>query len=192
VSTTVFKESLFLASTSPRRAELLRAVGWPFEIVAGGVDESRFQNEDAETYVKRLARGKAAAAAQKLSSGLVLGADTIVVIDGEILGQPQDDGDSRRMLQLLNGKWHDVLTGVALLRVDSQECVVDRELTRVRFARLTDKEIEWYVETGEPRGKAGAYGIQGHAALFIEEIAGDYFNIVGLPLRLVYELSQRI
>jgi septum formation protein len=193
IISSVFKEPLFLASSSPRRAEILRTVGWPFEVVNGGTDETRQAGEGAVDYVKRLARAKAEAAAQRLSSGLVLGADTVVVIAGEILGQPRDDQDARRMLNLLRGKWHEVLTGVALVRVgEGGQCRVEREITRVRFKSMSEEEIEWYVRTGEPMGKAGAYAIQGHAALFIEEIQGDYFNIVGLPIRLVYEMSKTI
>jgi septum formation protein len=186
-------EKLVLASTSPRRAEILRAVGWPFETLAPDVDETRAPDEDAVAYVRRLAQAKAKAAASRLEVGLVLGADTVVVIEGEILGQPRDAEDARRMLRLLSGEWHEVLTGVALIRVGAAEhCVVDHELTRVRFSRLSAAEIDWYIATGEAMGKAGAYAMQGRAALFIEEIEGDYFNIVGLPIRLVYELSQQI
>jgi septum formation protein len=122
----------------------------------------------------------------------VLGADTVVVIDGLILGQPRDDHDARRMLSLLSGKWHDVVTGVALLRPGRKsQTLVDHETTRVRFGEVGTKEIDWYVSTGEPSDKAGAYGIQGKGALFIEEIQGDYFNVMGLPVRLVYELLSR-
>ncbi|HEY3579673.1 MAG TPA: Maf family protein, partial [Pyrinomonadaceae bacterium] len=109
----------------------------------------------------------------------------------EILGQPVDDDDARRMLKLLNGQWHEVLTGVAAVRIGG-ETRVDYETTRVRFAEMSEREIDWYVATGEARGKAGAYGIQGAAGLFIEEIEGDYFNIVGLPIRLVYELTSQV
>jgi septum formation protein len=135
---------------------------------------------------------KAEAVAERLASGLVLGADTVVVLEAEILGQPHDDDDARRMLRLLRGKWHDVLTGVALVRVGQDVRLVEHETTRVRFGQMSDEEIEWYVATGEPLGKAGAYAVQGHAALFIEEIQGDYFNVVGLPIRLVYELSRKM
>lgn len=184
----VFREPILLASSSPRRAEILRAAGWPFSLVTGTVDETRHPGEDAVAYVTRLARAKAETAATHLSSGLVLGADTVVVVEGEILGQPRDDQDARRMLNLLSGKWHEVLTGVALVRAGKNSCVVDHEVTRVRFTLMSEEEIAWYVNTREPRGKAGAYAVQGHAALFIEEIQGDYFNIVGLPIRRVYEL----
>jgi septum formation protein len=185
-------ERLVLASKSPRRAEILRAVGWPFEPQTAGIDETRNPEEDAITYVTRLAREKARAVAEKLSSGLVLGADTVVVAEGEILGQPKDIEDARRMLRLLSGKWHDVWTGVALVRAESGATVTGKETTRVRFSELTEDEIDWYATSDEPRDKAGAYAVQGVAALFIEEIQGEYFNIMGLPIRLVYELSRKI
>jgi septum formation protein len=191
--TTLLKEKLILASKSARRAEILRAVDWPFQAIAANIDESRGASEDAITYVRRLAREKAETVAAKLSDGLVLGADTVVVIDGEILGQPRDEHDARRMLHLLSGKWHQVVTGVALMRAGNHaESLTDHETTRVRFCEMAAEEIDWYVSTGEPRDKAGAYAIQGKAALFIEEIEGDYFNIVGLPVRLVYELLRKL
>src|SRR2546423_1788981 len=184
------REKLILASGSPRRAEILNRAGWPHEVIVAGIDESVRAQEDPATYVQRLARSKAEAVAQRLESGLVLGADTTVVVEGQILGQPHDEADARRMLDLLNARWHEVLTGVALVRVGG-ESRVDYETTRVRFAEMSQREIDWYIATGEAFGKAGAYGIQGKAALFIEEIEGDYFNIMGLPIRLVYELSRR-
>ncbi len=185
-------EKLILASRSPRRAEILRAVGWSFSVVAANVDETRGETEDALTYVRRLAQVKAQFVAERLSSGLVLGADTIVLVDGQILGQPRDVEDARRMLKLLNGKWHEVLTGVALVRAEENRFAFDHEITRVRFGAMSAAEIDWYLATAEPMDKAGAYAVQGRAALFIEEIQGDYFNVVGLPVRLVYELARRI
>jgi septum formation protein len=186
-------EKLILASGSQRRMEILRAVGWPFEAVAANIDESAQAGEDAVKYVKRLALTKAQTVARKCIEGLVLGADTTVLVDGELLGQSLDDDDARRMLKLLSGKWHEVLTGVALMRAgEHAQVLVDNETTRVRFAEMSTEEIDWYVSSGEPRGKAGAYGIQGPATLFVKEIAGDYFNIVGLPVRLVYELATRL
>jgi len=185
------REKVILASSSPRRKEILDAAGWSYEVIVAGVDESVKPNEEPAAYVQRLARSKAEAVAAQLHSGLVLGADTTVVIDNQILGQPVDDEDARRMLNLLNGKWHEVLTGVAVVRVGGATRV-DYEATRVRFAEMSDEEIAWYISTGEARGKAGAYGIQGAAGLFIEEIQGDYFNIVGLPIRLAYELSAKV
>jgi len=186
----MLKQKLILASQSPRRAEILKAVGWDFETVPANIDESRLPGEHAITYVKRLAVTKAQTVAETQVSGIVLGADTVVVSDGEILGQPRDDDDARRMLRLLSGRWHEVLTGVAL--INAHRPLVDHETTRVRFAEMSVAEIDWYVSTGEQRGKAGAYGIQGRAALFIDEIEGDYFNVVGLPIRLVFELLSRL
>jgi len=183
---------LVLASRSPRRAELLRAVGWQFEISPADIDESVQNGEDAIAYVRRLAATKAETVARRMTDGIVLGADTTVVVDGEILGQPIDDGDARRMLNSLQGKWHEVITGVALLGAGNSEATVAHEITRVRFAALSAAEIDKYIATGEARGKAGAYGIQGQAGLFVKEIAGDYFNIVGLPVRLVYELFKKL
>ena len=182
------REKLVLASSSPRRAEILERAGWPHEIIVAGIDETLFPNEKAGDYVQRLARSKAEAVASRLTQGLVLGADTTVVVANQILGQPADEADARRMLNLLNAKWHEVLTGVAVVRVGG-ETRVAYETTRVRFAEMNDNEIDWYISTGEPFGKAGAYGIQGKASLFVEEIEGDYFNIMGLPIRLVYELA---
>ena len=191
-SKSLLNERLVLASKSPRRAEILTGVGWVFEAVAANIDETRMESEDAVSYVKRLAQTKAETVAERISNrGLVLGADTVVVIEGEILGQPCDDDDARRMLKLLSDKWHEVVTGVALIKGGNPpEVVADHETTGVRFCELSRDEIDWYVSTGEPRDKAGAYAIQGRGALFIEQIQGDYFNIVGLPMRLLYELMS--
>lgn len=188
----MLKQKIVLASKSPRRAEILTAVGWEFEAIAANIDETRMESEDAVTYVKRLARTKAETIATRISNHrLVLGADTVVVIEGEILGQPRDDEDARRMLNLLSGKWHEVVTGVALVGAEKPTRVlVEHETTRVRFCEMSADEIDWYVSTGEPSDKAGAYAIQGRGGIFIEEIQGDYFNIVGLPVRLLYELMS--
>ena len=183
------RERLVLASASPRRAEILRAVGWPHEVQPADVDESRREGERPGEYVERLAREKAARVAGTRLFGLVLGADTVVVADGEILGKPRDDEDARRMLRLLGGRWHEVLTGVAFVRAEDSRTEVAHVRTRVRFCRMTEGEINWYVATGEPADKAGAYAVQGQAALFVKGIEGDYWNVVGLPVRLVYELA---
>jgi len=184
---------LVLASASPRRAEILRTVGWPFEIFAVDIDESRMRDEVAANYVERLARKKAEAAATQFTSRLVLGADTVVVIDYDILGKPRDEAEAHRMLRRLSGCWHQVLTGVALSRSDDRSrSIVAHESTDVKFAEMSDYEVEWYVSTGEPLDKAGAYAIQGRGARFIEEIRGEYFNVVGLPVRLLYELVQQL
>jgi len=184
---------LVLASASPRRANILRAAGFDFDLCAVDIDEARRPGEDAVAYVERLALAKAEAGAELHPSRVVLGADTVVVIEGEILGKPLDEDDARRMLRLLSGAWHEVLTGVALVRPDALEQRarnqrVAHELTKVRFAAMTADEIEWYLATGEAMDKAGAYAIQGKAARFMEEIKGDYLNVVGLPVRLLYKL----
>ncbi len=183
---------LILASSSPRRSEILTAVGWPFEKHPAGVDETRLAGEGPEDFVSRLARAKAEAVAQSRLFGLVLGADTTVLVNGEILEKPLDADDARRMLRSLSGRWHEVLTGVALVRAETGQTVTGLERTRVRFAETSDEEIDWHVQTGDVLDKAGAYAIQGRAALFIEAIDGDYWNVVGLPVRLVYELARRL
>ncbi len=185
-------EPLVLASASPRRAEILRAVGWRFEAQAADLDETMLAGENATAYVERLARAKAGAVAAARLFGLVLGADTVVVVDGRVLGKPRGRDEAREMLELLSGREHEVLTGVALIRAESKRIVVAHERTRVRFGALAPDEIDWYVATGEPMDKAGAYAIQGRAALLIDRVEGDYWNVVGLPVRLVYKLSRAI
>ncbi len=190
--TELFSEKLILASSSPRRAEILRAVDWPFEVAAVDIDESRRERESPVAYVERLAREKAEAAAGRFPRQLVLGADTIVLIDEMVLGKPRDMDDARRMLRQLSGRWHEVLTGVALVRHDGEQvrAIVSHERTRVLFSDMSEAEISWHAEKGRPLDKAGAYAVQGHAALFIREIQGDYWNVVGLPVQLVYRLAM--
>ena len=183
---------LILASASPRRAEILTAVGWEYEKQIADIDETDLPGEKPADYVRRLAREKAVAVGEKYTDALVLGADTIVVIEGEIVGKPKDLADARRMLKMLSGRWHEVLTGVALVKITAGnlETKVDMQRTRVKFVELNDAEIEFLVELGEPLDKAGAYAVQAQAALFIERIEGDYWNVVGLPVSLVYELFK--
>ena len=177
---------LILASGSPRRAEILTSVGWPFTKHVANIDESLRKGETAEQYVVRLAREKAEAVAANYPDEIVLGADTTVVIDGEIIGKPEDEEDARRMLRLLSGQWHEVLTGVALVK--NSHTNSDLESTRVKFAKMNDAEIDFLVEHGNPLDKAGAYAVQAQAALFIDGIEGDYWNVVGLPVHLVRKL----
>ncbi|MBP2019153.1 septum formation protein [Symbiobacterium terraclitae] len=180
---------IVLASTSPRRQELLRQVGIPFVIDAPDVDEHVLEPLPPGRLVEQLALRKARAVARRRPGSIVLGADTIVVVDGEVLGKPADRADAVAMLERLSGRSHQVLTGVAVVR-DGRELVAHEE-TVVRFASLTREQVEWYVATGEPMDKAGAYGIQGRAAALISGISGDYYNVVGLPLyRTVQMLSQ--
>jgi len=173
---------LVLASGSPRRRELLEGLGVRFTVRPVDLDESPLPGEAPKDYVLRLAVEKAAAA----SGELVLAADTTVVVDGEILGKPRDDEDARRMLRLLSGREHSVLTGIALGKV------AEVDETLVRFAPLSEAEIDWYVATGEPRDKAGAYAIQGLGSLFVEAVEGSYSNVVGLPIPRMYRLFARL
>jgi septum formation protein len=179
---------LILASASPRRAELLTTAGFEFEISAADVDETPMPQEEPTSYALRVARDKAQAVARKGwdAGATILAADTVVVIDGEILGKPRDTEDARRMLRLLSGRVHDVHTGVVVRRGTDQQSTI--ATTRVWFHSLDELEISWYVESGEPDGKAGAYAIQGLAARFIERIDGSWSNVVGLPVAAVYRL----
>ncbi len=181
---------ILLASASPRRAEILTTAGWPFDVLVVQIDESRQQDEGAASYVQRLAREKAETAAARTVGLPVVGADTTVVIDDQILEKPVDANDAQRMLEILSGRWHKVLTGVAVVDRKSSETRVAYQETEVKFAEMSNDEIEWYVAGGEPMDKAGAYAIQGQGARFIDGIRGDYFNVVGLPLRLLYELIR--
>jgi septum formation protein len=191
--------TLILASASPRRRELLAQAGYLFEVQASSVDESRRSGEDAIRFATRLAREKAQQVAQQVlverpSSApptLVLGADTVVVCDGEILGKPADAADATRMLLLLSGRTHHVVTGVAVVG-EPQVVEVAAEVTQVTVRTLSRQEIAEYVASGEPMDKAGAYAIQGCAARWIPRISGCYFNVVGLPLALVASLLEGV
>lgn len=179
---------IILASGSPRRSEIMASVGWEFEKSVPDVDESVIAGESPENYVKRLAGEKALAVARSHPGQIILAADTTVVIDGEIIGKPEDHEDARLMIRRLSGNWHDVLTGVAVARNGFEKIGMQR--TRVKFAKMTEAEIDFLVERGDPLDKAGAYAVQAQAALFIEGIEGDYWNVVGLPVSLVYRLVQ--
>lgn len=181
-------DMLILASASPRRAELLTAAGIEFTVRATDVDETLLPGESPADYVLRLSRSKALAVARP--GDLVLGADTTVVIHDEIAAKPIDHADAKRMLRALSGQWHDVLTGVTLLRDDM--ILSDVDTTRVRFVEISDSELDWYVNTGEPMDKAGAYGIQGLASRFVERIEGNYANVVGLPVEMVYRMIKEV
>jgi septum formation protein len=183
---------IILASSSPRRAELLKGLGLIFEIAPSHIQERPHVNEAPPDYIMRLARAKVIAVARQWETGLVIGADTIVVVDGRILEKPEDEADAMHLLRQLSGRWHAVMTGVALYDLGSRREVADYDKTLVRFAPLSEKEIRWYVKTGEPMDKAGGYGIQGLGGLFVEEIAGNYFNVVGLPIPLLYRLARRL
>ncbi len=179
---------IVLASGSPRRAEILTSVGWAFTKEVPDVDETEFVGEDPAKYVQRLAKTKAEVIAKSNPNRIVLGADTTVVIGGQIIGKPLDLADARRMLRLLEGNWHEVLTGVAIAANGGTQTGIQR--TRVKFCEMTDDELGFLAEMGDPLDKAGAYAVQAQAALFIEGIEGDYWNVVGLPVNLVYRLVK--
>jgi len=190
---------LVLASASPRRRELLAQAGFSFTIHPAHIPEDPLPNEDPVACVTRLAREKAQAVFAELSptwekKGLdgqsVLAADTIVTLDNQILGKPSDPSDAARMLRLLSGRTHQVITGVALVTATSTQ--VAAETTAVTFLPLTEDAIAAYIATGEPMDKAGAYAIQGRAARWIPRIEGDYFNVVGLPIALVSALLESV
>ncbi len=174
---------LILASQSPRRAELLHTAGFSFAVRAKPVEEVRRDGEAPIDYVRRLAREKAEAAWQQADE-IVLGADTIVVLGDQVFEKPRDSDDARSMLAVLSGRTHIVITGICLRYATG--AIVDAESTRVRFVSLTDQEIDAYIASGEPMDKAGAYAIQGLASRFVDRIEGCYFNVMGLPLALVY------
>lgn len=175
--------SIVLASASPRRAELLRSVGLTFEVHPVDADETRLSGETAAAYVSRVASLKADIAVQRHSGAIVITADTTVAVDDDILGKPASRDDAALMLRRLSGRTHEVLTGVVLASGDRRVAFV--ETTTVWFTPLSDDDIAWYVASGEPMDKAGAYAIQGLAARFIPRIEGSYANVVGLPVATV-------
>jgi septum formation protein len=183
---------LILASASARRAEILRDAGLSFVVLSSAVDETPYQNESPHDLVERLATAKAElAAARAIGPAIVIAADTVISLDGHILGKPRSSDDARHMLEKLSGRTHSVVTGVALIRLPDSERRTFVETTLVRFAALSPEQITRYLATGEPHDKAGAYAIQGHAGRFIPRIDGCYFNVVGLPLsRLYYALAD--
>lgn len=178
---------LILASSSPRRAELLHQIGVDFDIKSVEIDETPFNGEQPHEYVKRLAMDKAVAtkAFYPEDDTLVLGSDTAVIFDGEILGKPNNKEHAVMMLKKLSGNSHIVLTSVAIIGCQQEHCIINE--SKVTFSTLTDSDIEWYWSTGEPKDKAGAYGIQGKAAVFISRLEGSFSGVMGLPL---YETSQ--
>jgi septum formation protein len=189
------RRPIVLASASPRRRELLASIGLPFTVRPAAIDESPLEAEPADAHVARLALEKAAATGQP--GELVIAADTVVVVDGEILGKPRDSEDAHRMLGRIQGREHRVLTCVALREVavepgsaDRVASAVDESVVRIR--RLGVEEIAWYVATGEPADKAGAYALQGIGGLFVEAIRGSSSNVIGLPLAALYDLFQRL
>jgi len=189
-------KKLILASASPRRKQLLSQLGLDFTVEPSSGDENIRANLPPEVTAVTLAEAKAVNVACRHNDGLVLGADTIVVIDGRILGKPRDAGHASQMLSWLSGKWHSVYTGLALIDAETGKLIEDFEESRVKFKNLSEREIKSYINTGEPLDKAGAYGIQGKGSLLVEKIEGCYYNIVGLPLfklnTLLFEFGIKI
>jgi len=183
---------IILASNSPRRRELLTQIGLTFTIDPADVDERVLPGEKAEAYALRVAVDKARIAAARAGTGIVIAADTIVVVDETILGKPADAPDAERMLALLSGRMHRVITGLAVEDVDAGTVKSALAVTKVRFRELSPSEIRAYVATGEPLDKAGAYGIQGKGALLVAKIEGCYFNVVGLPLSLLGDMLRGV
>ena len=178
---------IVLASASPRRAELLRAAGIDFDVQPANVDETIAAGESPSVYVSRPAEAKARLVYEREVRRTVLAADTVVVVDAHILGKPLDEADASRMLRMLSGRTHEVLTAVSVFHPGQ---IVDTRVdaTTVEFATLSDTDIDWYVSSGEPMDKAGAYAVQGLASRFVTRIEGSYSNVVGLPVALVYQM----
>jgi septum formation protein len=189
------KMKLILASSSPRRAELLRAAGMAFDVYAPQVDEARHPQETADVMVARLAEAKARATVElvgKAKPAIIIGADTAVELDGEIFGKPRDAAHAREMLSSLSGRTHFVMTGICVLRLPDSATRSAVERTAVTFAPLDPSEIEAYVRSGEPFDKAGGYAIQGRAGSYIPRLEGCYFNVVGLPLARLHRLLRSL
>jgi septum formation protein len=184
--------TLILASGSPRRAELLRQIGLDFQVIPSEAPEDLPPGLSPADAVKELALRKASEVARNISSGVIIGADTVVVAAGRILGKPSDKAEARTMLATLSGIEHSVFTGLAVLEVPNGKQMVDCVETKVWFRKLTQAEIDWYVASGEPLDKAGAYGIQGLGAILVEKIDGCYFNVVGLPLGKLVTIFQKM
>ena len=186
-----FDRPLVLASASPRRRFLLDLVGFEFEVMEPSVNEEDHADEDPATHVLRLAEVKARSVARSLEAGLVLGADTIVLLGDEILEKPATEEEAFDMLSRISGEWHVVYTGLAVIDAESGRMAAGFETTRVRIREMSPDEIKAYVATGEPMDKAGSYGIQGYGAAIVEAVEGCYFNVVGLPLvRLLRVLRE--
>ncbi|WAA11587.1 Maf family protein [Fervidibacillus halotolerans] len=181
---------LILASSSPRRKELLKLLQQPFDVIAAEVDERMDQFSSPEETVMNLARKKAKAVAKDYHNSYVIGADTIVTIGNEILGKPRNAQEAKNMLNSLSGKTHTVYTGTAILHEEQQELFVGK--ADVTFWELSDEEIDRYIQSGEPFDKAGGYAIQGYGALFVKKIHGDYYSVVGFPIGKVYRVLKKM
>lgn len=185
-------KKIVLASKSPRRKDLLEMIGVKLQTDASNFDESRASKLNPEKYAMFLSRKKAETVAKKFSNAIIIGADTIVLLNNEIIGKPKDAHDAKKILQRLSGKMHIVITGLTVIDTVTNRKITTDEKSKVYFKKLTKREIENYVNSENLMDKAGAYAIQGKAALFIEKIEGDYFNVVGLPLFRLSELLKKV
>ena len=192
VSRLVAEPPLVLASSSPRRRRILAGLDLEFGIEHPGVEENALDGETPEEHVTRLALAKASAVACRHDSGTVLGADTIVLLDGALLGKPADAADARRMLRTTRGRWHEVLTGVGLVRCSDGASVSGFERTRVLMRGLSDSEVDEYVASGEPLDKAGSYGIQECGAAVVDRVDGCFYNVVGLPVARLCRMLEEL
>ena len=184
--------SFILASASPRRRELLKSMGFDFTVIPSGVDEKFLEGESVNEHVLRLSREKALAIADRNPEAWVLGADTVVIIDTEVLGKPGSKEEAREMLMRLSGKKHKVLTGFSVVRTSVNVVKSDLVESSVFFKEVSSDELEWYIDTEEPYDKAGGYAVQGKAASFVKEIRGSHTNVIGLPLSEVVAALKEV
>lgn len=182
--------NVILASGSPRRREILENMNLKFSVVTSDIDERILENEDPIQLVLRLALEKCMSVAQNNKSDLVIGADTVVVLDGEVLGKPKNEEEAFYMLSRLSNRQHQVITGISIVNLENEKKIVDYAISNVKFKKLTEQDIKDYINTKECLDKAGSYGIQGYGALLVEEIKGDYFNIVGLPISKLSDILK--
>ena len=183
--------NIILASASPRRKEILENTNVKFKIMASSIEELRLEGESPCQMVMRLAFEKGIDIASRQKSDLVISADTIVVLDNTVLGKPKDEIEARKMITSLSGRTHQVITGISLINLDNNKKIIDYVISNVKFKNLSEEDINDYIRTKESLDKAGAYGIQGYGALLVEEIQGDYFNIVRLPISRLSDLLKK-
>ena len=183
---------IILASASPRRRELLEQVGFQVQVIPSRISESAPSDADYPNHVRKMAQQKAKKVAEDYPDQLVLGADTIIVCNDQPLGKPEDASDVRFMLNFLSGAWHQVISGICLLKISDGLEIVDHAVTEVHFYPLTPQDIEDYIQSGEPFDKAGAYGIQGLGARFVQEVQGCFYNVVGLPLGILWQYVKHL
>lgn len=185
-------KKIILASASPRRRELMKLLGVPFDVVVSDFDESLVTLKDPREFAEELSRKKAEIVAQKFENAVIIGADTVVALGSQILGKPKDEKDAERLLNLLSGTEHSIITGYTVMDVSSGSIATRSVVSKVKLKELTRGEVKAYIVTGEPMDKAGAYAVQEKGGLFVERIDGDFFNIVGLPLKNIREELKKL